>query len=79
MFFEVIGFSMFQHEQAVFFQQVVVENEVGQGFKLFEPVRRVGKDKVEPFAAPCMYLNTSPRTGRHLSVLSSFITLQMKA
>ena len=21
---------------------------------------------------PCMYLNTSPRTGRHLSVLSSF-------
>ena len=51
MFLEVIGFSMFQHEQAVFFQQVVVENEVGQGFKLFEPVRRVGKDKVELLAA----------------------------
>ena len=42
---------MFQHEQAVFFQQVVVKNKVGQGLKLFESVRRVGKDKVEPFAA----------------------------
>ena len=51
MFLEVVVFSMFQHEQAVFFQQVVVKNKVGQGLKLFESVRRVGKDKVEPFAA----------------------------
>ena len=51
MFLEVIGFSMLQHEQAVFYQLVVVEDEVGRGFELFGSVRRVGKDIVGPFAA----------------------------
>ena len=49
---EVIGLAMFQHEQAVRFQQVVPEHEVGKFFQFLQGIGRVGKDKVELFIAP---------------------------
>ena len=33
---------------------------------------RIGKDEIKPFATAFMNLNTSPRIGRHLSVLQFF-------
>ena len=52
MWAEVIGFTMFQHEQAVGFQQVVPEHEVGKVFQILLAIRRICKDKVELFIAP---------------------------
>ena len=49
---EVIGFAMLQHEQAIGFQQVVPEYEVGKVFQILQGIRRICKDKVELFVAP---------------------------
>lgn len=79
MFLETVFLPVFQDEESVFFQQVVLEDEIGQGFQPGKLVGRVSKDKVELLASALRYLNTSPRMGRHLSVFNSCIILQMKA
>ena len=52
MSFETVFLPVFQNEEAVFFQQVVFEDKVGQSFQPGKFVGRIGKDKVEllPFA-----------------------------
>lgn len=79
MRFEIVFLSVLQNEQTVFLQQVMFENQVGNGSQPLEFIGRVGKMKSNCPRPPAMYLNTSPRIGMHLSVLTSFMILQMKA
>ena len=51
MIFEIVFLPVFQNEQAVFFQQVVLENKVGNRFQSFQFIRRIGKNEVELFAS----------------------------
>ena len=51
MFLETVFLPVFQDEESVFFQQVVLEDEIGQGFQPGKLVGRVGKDKVELLAS----------------------------
>ena len=47
MLLEVIIFAVFQHEDAVVFQQTLFEDEVRNRGNLLQRIGRVGKDKVE--------------------------------
>lgn len=51
MSLETVFLSVFQNKEAVFFQQIVSEDEVGQGFQPGKLVGRIGKDKVELLAS----------------------------
>ena len=51
MFLETVFLPVFQDEESVFFQQVVLEDEIGQGFQPGKLVGRVSKDKVELLAS----------------------------
>ena len=48
---EVVRFAVFQHEEAVFLQQAVPEDQVGQRRQVVQGVGRVGKDEVESLVA----------------------------
>ena len=59
MSFETVFLPVFQNEEAVFFQQVVFEDKVGQSFQPGKFVGRIGKDKVEllPFGDMDQWVN----------------------
>ena len=44
---EVVVFAMLKDKQSVFFQESVLEDEVGEGGKLGQRIGRIGEDEVE--------------------------------
>lgn len=75
MCFEVVFLAVFKHEKAVFFQQVVLEDEVGESLQTRQFVGRVGKDEVELLTASLNvleYVATDRETTVGLDFLHDF-------
>lgn len=79
MCFEVVFLAVFKHEKAVFFQQVVLEDEVGESLQTRQFVGRVGKDEVELFTASLNVLEYVATNGETAVGLDFLHDLQMKA
>lgn len=79
MILKVEVFSMFQNENTFRLEQVVLKYQVGYACQFFQGIRRVSKIKSNCRPHFSMYLNTSALKGMHLSVLTSRMTLLMKA
>ena len=44
---EIIVLAMLENKQSIFLQQVVLEDEIRDCWKLWKGIRRIGKDEIE--------------------------------